>query len=870
MDVVVKTHLVIGALIQLPTNALEHNQLARTNASANQVNKYFARTPTKISALNTSMRMWFVEGCALTKTTLREYHNARGDGSVFGFDFVDQERGEIHITCFNEAAEAFYEHIENGKLYIISNGRIARIPDAKLCYNNLNNALEIFLQASSTITPLIANEDTIPSHHFHFTKIKDIPVSVDHSKVDLIGIVLAMSPFSMIRRHEKLETKRRTLQLKDMSGFSPASSIPMSLERARATLTGRSRATMPRDSSVQKMPSVANHLDGLKERGDQMGALEPIGSSCRDLRRKNVRRQHHRQKGGRLQAPHVEDNHHLYEYAVDAEKGCYLMEGGRLYPHVGLDMDVELEDKFYDFGSSVHSYREQGNSFFISEMVEGADASPPNQTHNESYADTKSDAETSTNLYFARKDDGNVQNHDLGKEKESDACRDGNLGRRFYYDLPLLEETGAWIPVSVPPMSESDHEEWYRNQGVVGGYLPEDDVGWKYANQELTLWAVVSEMLAVMSSKASLFAGAKYQSSISPFVNRMPKRILEQAWREMAQTLTDTSFNNIKDILEAEPAKWLADSAASACMLCNSQFHPIMRSRHHCRFCGLIYCGICSRGKRLLPVKFRTNDPQRVCDVCWVRLESVQGLLEKQVSHAAQEAIHDVTDLSTLRSWVNIPWGQSMENEIYKATNALRDFVKIGSLRPERSIPDAILRRAKGLALLTVAKVGIMVTYKVGTGLVIARKEDGSWSPPSAISSIGVGWGVQAGGEVTDFVIVLRTEEAVKTFSGNFHFSIGAGLNAAAGPIGRVLEADLRTGDGGSAACYTYSCSKGAFVGCSLEGNIVRSRSSTNAQFYGNSSIKASDILLGSIPRPTAAAPLYNALSELFEKLQIS
>lgn len=36
-----------------------------------------------------------------------------------------------------------------------------------------------------------------------------------------------------------------------------------------------------------------------------------------------------------------------------------------------------------------------------------------------------------------------------------------------------------------------------------------------------------------------------------------------------------------------------------------------------------------------------------------------------------------------------------------------------------------------------------MVTYKVGTGLVVARREDGSWSPPSAISSFGVGWGPQ-------------------------------------------------------------------------------------------------------------------------------
>lgn len=38
---------------------------------------------------------------------------------------------------------------------------------------------------------------------------------------------------------------------------------------------------------------------------------------------------------------------------------------------------------------------------------------------------------------------------------------------------------------------------------------------------------------------------------------------------------------------------------------------------------------------------------------------------------------------------------------------------------------------------------------------------------------------------------------------------MGAGVSAAAGPIGRAAEADIRAGDRGAATCYTYSCSKG-------------------------------------------------------------
>ena len=74
----------------------------------------------------------------------------------------------------------------------------------------------------------------------------------------------------------------------------------------------------------------------------------------------------------------------------------------------------------------------------------------------------------------------------------------------------------------------------------------------------------------------------------------------------------------------------------------------------------------------------------------------------------------------------------------------LTDFDdQISRLNSERSIPLAVLKGARGLAILTVVKAGAVVSYKLGTGLVIARRSDGSWSAPSAISSVGLGWGAQ-------------------------------------------------------------------------------------------------------------------------------
>lgn len=334
----------------------------------------------------------------------------------------------------------------------------------------------------------------------------------------------------------------------------------------------------------------------------------------------------------------------------------------------------------------------------------------------------------------------------------------------------------------------------------------------------------------------------------------------------LAQNAFD--YSAYKEVLEAEPPEWLPDSSTTVCMQCNAPFTALSRGRHHCRFCGGIFCRSCSKGRCLLPTKFRERNPQRVCDTCYDRLDPLQGVLINTISNAVQVAKHDVMDWTCTRGWLNLPVGLSMEHEIYKSASTLRNYCQVARLNPEKSIPLAVLKGAKGLAILTVVKAGVLLAYKLGTGLVVARRSDGSWSAPSAILSAGMGWGAQAGGELMDYIIVMHDTKAVKTFCSRMHFSLGAGCSAAAGPIGRVVEADLRAGDKGSGLCYTYSCSKGAFVGVSLEGNIVSTRMETNLQFYGDPYITTADILLGTVERPKAAEPLYAALRDLYSKFR--
>ncbi|KAK7265491.1 hypothetical protein RJT34_33111 [Clitoria ternatea] len=328
-----------------------------------------------------------------------------------------------------------------------------------------------------------------------------------------------------------------------------------------------------------------------------------------------------------------------------------------------------------------------------------------------------------------------------------------------------------------------------------------------------------------------------------------------------------TDYSSYKEVLEAEPPEWLPDSSTLVCMQCNAPFTALTRGRHHCRFCGGVFCRTCTKGRCLLPVRFRERNPQRVCDTCYDRLDPLQGVLINTISNAMQVAKHDVMDWTCARGWVNLPIGLSMEHEIYKAANTLRSYCQVAKSNPEKSIPLAVLRNAKGLAILTVVKAGALFSYKMGTGLVVTRRLDGSWSAPSAIFSLGLGWGAQIGGELMDFIIVLHDMKAVKTFCSRMHLSLGAGCSAAAGPVGRVLEADFRAGDRGSGMCYTYSCSKGAFVGVSLEGNVVATRMDANLRFYGDPYLTTSDILLGMVDRPKAAQPLYTSLQDLYSSL---
>lgn len=101
---------------------------------------------------------------------------------------------------------------------------------------------------------------------------------------------------------------------------------------------------------------------------------------------------------------------------------------------------------------------------------------------------------------------------------------------------------------------------------------------------------------------------------------------------------------------------------------------------------------------------------------------------------------------------------------------------------------------AKGVVFLTIVKAGFMFTGRYGTGLVVAKLPDDTWSAPSAVQISGVGWGLQIGAELTDVMLILSTDSAVNTFKSRAQISVGAELGVSVGPIGRSIESDVTAG----------------------------------------------------------------------------
>lgn len=179
-------------------------------------------------------------------------------------------------------------------------------------------------------------------------------------------------------------------------------------------------------------------------------------------------------------------------------------------------------------------------------------------------------------------------------------------------------------------------------------------------------------------------------------------------------------------------------------------------------------------------------------------------------------------------------------------------------LIPDKKIPTRLLTTAEGFLFMTFLRIGFLGGARLGTGLAVVKREDGTWSAPSAVGMGGLSVGLMAGGDCVNLCLVLMSRRICGVLASKGQVSLGGELGASVGPFGRNAALGLNIG-AGIAPVYSYCQSRGLFAGVDVNGSLIVTRKSVNHRFYGVHH-DARDILLGDVARPEAGRPLYDAL----------
>jgi lipid-binding SYLF domain-containing protein len=177
-------------------------------------------------------------------------------------------------------------------------------------------------------------------------------------------------------------------------------------------------------------------------------------------------------------------------------------------------------------------------------------------------------------------------------------------------------------------------------------------------------------------------------------------------------------------------------------------------------------------------------------------------------------------------------------------------------------IPKQAIADARGVAIFTGFRAGMYLAGAGGSGVVVARLPDGSWSPPSAFSVRSGSFGIVYGVDVYDCVCALNTQAAVEAYS-KTEVSLGGAVALAAGPM--TVTTNMRN----DKPVWVYTKSRGLYGGLTVDGTVIKERPETNADFYG-SKITSEQILKGEVAPQDGVTKWPVAAMQLTEVLRMA
>lgn len=178
-------------------------------------------------------------------------------------------------------------------------------------------------------------------------------------------------------------------------------------------------------------------------------------------------------------------------------------------------------------------------------------------------------------------------------------------------------------------------------------------------------------------------------------------------------------------------------------------------------------------------------------------------------------------------------------------------------------IPQDVINKADCVVVLpSVLKAAFVVGGSYGRGVMTCRTGSnfrGPWSAPTMMALEGGSFGLQLGGQSTDFVLLLMTPRSAQAILKS-KVKIGGDASAAAGPVGRNASAE--TDVTLKAEILSYSRARGLFAGVSLSGSTLRPDNDANKALYGKDVTAQQIVFEHAVTPPPSAGLLLRTLTK--------
>src|SRR5579859_5646288 len=176
-------------------------------------------------------------------------------------------------------------------------------------------------------------------------------------------------------------------------------------------------------------------------------------------------------------------------------------------------------------------------------------------------------------------------------------------------------------------------------------------------------------------------------------------------------------------------------------------------------------------------------------------------------------------------------WAASGAQDSIERLQLSSDTLQAMINTPDKGIPEEVLNNAKCIVVIPhLVKGGFVIGGEHGRGVATCRTKEG-WSAPAFVSIGGGSWGLQIGVEGVDLVMLVMNDHGLQHLLSS-KFELGGDASASAGPVGR--HASAGTDWKMNTEFLTYSRSRGAFAGITLEGAVVEPDKDSTEAIYGS------------------------------------